>query len=361
MDKIWQSDWRSYTVVFFVSLLILMIGISADPSWKLDEVCYVGAARSFNAGTPSVNPEHPPLVKYLIALSIKTFGDSPLGWRFPSGLAGAIVALSGFGLSLRLTRTLRSAYAAWLLLMANGFLFVMSRMANLSIFELAFEMAGVWLFVVAIEKNAPFLFACSGALFGLSVASRWCGAVGLTVCGAYALVKNKRAVVDVLLMGSTAVATYAVTWIPLMVREHRSGTYLITANRFILHFHQFAVTDSRPGEPWFTWPTMFGQQESLTEMVANPVVAAFGLVALVVLLWNRKPLLPALYVAHIMQWAIVSSHWQHYYYYLEAFTWLTMALASAMQGVTIRRLKLDVIVLACALASASYPVWGALR
>jgi hypothetical protein len=106
---------------------------------------------------------------------------------------------------------------------------------------------------------------------------------------------------------------------------------------------------------------MFGQQESLTEMVANPVVAAFGLVALVVLLWNRKPLLPALYVAHIMQWAIVSSHWQHYYYYLEAFTWLTMALASAMQGVTIRRLKLDVIVLACALASASYPVWGALR
>jgi dolichyl-phosphate-mannose-protein mannosyltransferase len=71
-----------YVMVFFVSLMILTIGISADPSWKFDEVCYVGAARSFNAGTPSVNPEHPPLVKYLIALSIKAFGDSASGWRF---------------------------------------------------------------------------------------------------------------------------------------------------------------------------------------------------------------------------------------------------------------------------------------
>ncbi len=350
-----------YALVFLVSLAILTIGISADSSWKLDEVCYVGAARSFNAGIPSVNPEHPPLVKYFIALSIKTFGDRPLGWRFPSGLAGAIAALCGFGLSRRLTGSLRSAYAAWLLLMANGFLFVMSRMANLSIFELAFEMGGVWLLVVAIEQEAPLLFAWSGVLFGLSVASRWGGAVGLLVCGAYALWKNKRAVANVLLMGGTAVATYAVTWIPLVVREHRGGAYLIAANRFILHFHRFAVTDSRPGEPWFTWPITFDQQQSLTEMIANPVVASFGLVALGVLLWGRKPLLPALYVAHVMQWAIVSYHWQHYYYYLSAFTWLTLALANALQGAAMQRFKLDVTVLACALGSAAYPIFGALR
>jgi hypothetical protein len=281
--------------------------------------------------------------------------------EIPSGLAGAIVAMCGFGLSLRLTGSLRSAYAAWLLLMANGFLFVMSRMANLSIFELAFEMAGVWLFVVAIEKNAPNLFAFSGALFGLSVASRWCGLVGLTVCGTYALVKNRRTVLNVLLMGSTAVVTYAITWIPLLVREHRSGVYLITANQFILHFHRSAVTDPRAGEPWFTWPIMFDQQQSLTELIANPMVAAFGLVALTVLLWDRKPLLPALYVAHVMQSAIVSNHWQHYYYYLEAFTWMTVALAGAMRNITIRRLKIDVAVLTCALGSAAYPVWGALR
>jgi len=350
-----------YAMVLLASLTILTIGLSADPSWKLDESCYVGAARSFIAGTPTVNPEHPPLAKYFIALSIKTFGDTPLGWRFSCALAGAFAALSGFGLSLRLTRRLTSAYVGWLLLLANGFLFVMSRMANLSIFELAFEMGAVWLFVIAIEENAPSLFACSGVLFGLSVASRWGGAVGLMVCGSYALLKNRRMIPNVLLMGGAAVATYAVAWIPLLLREHRSVGYLITANQFILHFHRFAVTDPRPGEPWFTWPVTFNPQESLTEIVANPVVASCGLVALLVLLWSRKPLLPALYIAHLMQWAVVSFHWQHYYYYLNAFTWLTLALAVSLQSAMVRRFKLDVMVLAGAVGSATYPVWIALQ
>jgi dolichyl-phosphate-mannose-protein mannosyltransferase len=44
---------------------------------------------------PILSPTHPPLVKQLMAMSIRTFGDVPFGWRYPSVLFGslAIVAM----------------------------------------------------------------------------------------------------------------------------------------------------------------------------------------------------------------------------------------------------------------------------
>lgn len=347
---------KRYAMVFLVSLAILSIGIGANPLFQLDEVFYVGAARNFIAGTPSINPEHPPLAKYLIALSILALGDRPLSWRFPSALAGALVALCAFGLTLRLTRSLHSAYIAWALLLANGFWFVMSRMACLSIFELAFEAAGVWAFVIALEQKSLRWFAASGVLFGLSIGSRWSGLVGLAVCAAYALVYYRPALKSLALMLGSAVAVYVAGWVPLLIREHRSVQYLIAGNAFILQFHRHATNDPRPGEPWFTWITSLNLPDAATELTANPVICILGLLAIALLLWRRKPLLPALYVAHVAQWAITSSHWQHYYYYLEAFTWLTLALAVAMQGVTIQRLRADVLVTACAASLMAQPL-----
>ncbi len=354
------SAAKRYAIAFLVSVAILTIGISAS-SYKEDEICYVGAARNFIAGTASVNPEHPPFAKYLIALSIKVLGDRPLGWRFPSAVAGAGLVLSAFGLTLRLTRSLHSAYITWWLIAANGFWFTMSRIANLSIFELAFEAAAVWVFVKAIEEREPRWFACSGALFGLSVASRWCGVVGLAVCAAYALVYYRPVIKGLALTAGSALTVYVGSWVPLIVREHRNAFYLFTANAYILQFHRHATTDPRPGEPWWTWIFRLDLQEAPMELIANPVIGILGLVAITVLLWRRKPLLPALYIAHILQWAVVSYHWSHYYYYLEAFTWLTVALAVSMQDVKIGRVRLDITVAACALGAVAWPFWMVMR
>jgi hypothetical protein len=173
-------------------------------------------------------------------------------------------------------------------------------------------MAAVWVFVVAVEENARRWFVCSGALFGFSVASRWCGVVGLAVCTAYALVYYRSVVKNLALMAGSAIAVYVGSWVPLIVREHRNAHYLIAANTFILQFHRHATTDSRPGEPWWTWVVRFDLQEAPMELIANPVIGILGLAAIVALLWRRRPLLPALYLAHILQWAIVSTHWSHY-------------------------------------------------
>lgn len=340
-----------YAMVFLASLTLLMIGISTTPM-MFDESHYVGAARAFIAGTPSTNPEHPPLAKYFIALSIKTFGDHALGWRFPSALAGALAALSVFGLTWTMTRSLHTSYVAWLLTIANGFWFVMSRVAMLSIFELAFETAGVWALLFAVQEKKTRWFGFSGALFGLSIASRWCGVIGLAVCVVYALVYYrsffKSAAVSMTI--GTAILVYAVTWIPLIVREHRTTRYLLTANEYIFQFHRHVEGDPRLVEAWWTWIFRLRPQPSLSYLVGNPVVAILGIAAIVALLWHKKPLLPALYLAHIVQWAIAIRPLTYYYYYLEAFTWLTVALAVALQGVAMRRVRFDVVVTGCALA-----------
>ena len=363
------DNLKHYIAVFCVSLAILTAGVAADHTQRMDELLYINAARAFIAGTPSTNIEHPPFAKYLIAISIKIFGDTPLGYRFSSGLAGALIALSGFGLTLRLTRSRHSATIAWLLLLANGFLFVESRSANLIIFQTAFEVAGVWAFAIALEENAPGWLAWSawtwaGVLLGLSVASRWCGVTTLVVCGLYSLLRSRRVTKGLVLMAASSLAAYVVTWIPLLVREHRSLAYLFTANRYILVSHALYrqnMVDVRASDPWWAWMFRFDQPAGLMQLMANPFVASLGLLALLALLWQRKPLLPALYALHMIQWALAHSLPEYYYYYLDAFTWLTIGLAVAMHGVSFKRIQLDVIVTACALGSALWPLWIALR
>ncbi len=375
-----MTTLNRYAMVFLVSLAILLVGISIAPI-MFDEPAYVGAARNFIAGTPSINPEHPPLAKYFIALSIKTFGDYPFGWRFPSAIAGALLAVSMFGLTFRLTRNLHTSYVAWLLVVANGFWFVMGRVAMLSIFELAFEAAGVWAFMVAVQDNdnvqndgqkkntqpnnvqandvqakanAVRWFAFSGALFGLSIGCRWCGVVGLLVCFAYALLYYRPFVKSVAVMAATAIVVYIGSWVPLLLQERRTAHYLLTANAFIYEFHRHAQGDSRLGQAWWSWIFRLQPQPALGYLVGNPVVGVLGLAAVVVLLWQKKPLLPALYIAHVLQWAIGVKPLTFYYYYFEAFTWLTVALAVGLQGVAIRRVRLDVVTTACAAAVFVY-------
>jgi dolichyl-phosphate-mannose-protein mannosyltransferase len=342
-----------YALVFAVSLAIVVFRVSTAPM-MFDESAYVGAARNFIAGTASTNPEHPPLAKYFIALSIKVFGDAPFGWRFPSAIAGAFLALSLFGLTFRLARSWHSSLVAWLLVVANVFWYVMSRIAMLSIFELAFEATGVWAFMVAVQekdKNKTLWFGVTGALFGLSIGCRWVGAIGLFVCIAYALVYCRPSLKAAAVMMATAIAAYAASWVPLIVREHRTAYYLLTANAFILDFQRHAKGDPRISQMWWTWIFRLHPQPSLSYLVGNPVIGILGLAALVVLLWQRKPLLPALYFAHVMQWAIAIRPVTYYYYYFEPFTWLSVALAVAMQDITIRRVRLDVVVTGCALVA----------
>jgi predicted membrane-bound dolichyl-phosphate-mannose-protein mannosyltransferase len=121
-----------------------------DRSLIFDEAYYVNAARrllgwAVPEGGPYAdapagldpNSEHPPLGKLLIAASMSLFGDSPVGWRLPSILAGVVVV----GAVYLLVRSTGhgpwpAVYAAGVVMLDN-LLLVHSRIATLDVLFLA--------------------------------------------------------------------------------------------------------------------------------------------------------------------------------------------------------------------------------
>ena len=95
------------------------------------------------AREPMLNPMHPPLAKQMIALSINTFGDNPLGWRYPGTLFGALAIARVLS---RRTGAVQSSGAGDRRgphRFCNQMLFVQSRIAMLDTSALAFSLFAI--------------------------------------------------------------------------------------------------------------------------------------------------------------------------------------------------------------------------
>src|SRR6195256_3055400 len=173
-------------IIFFTAHLALLVGVTTPEKFYFDEVHYVPAARQILGpviSTPLLNPMHPPLAKQLMALSIRTFGDVPLGWRYPSVLFGSLALVAMYYCGLALFARRGPAVAAALLAFFNQMVFVQSRIAMLDIFALAFGLFGIAAFMHGFRKSRPHLwFALAGLAFGLSIACKWSGLFALATC-----------------------------------------------------------------------------------------------------------------------------------------------------------------------------------
>jgi dolichyl-phosphate-mannose-protein mannosyltransferase len=173
-------------ILFFAAHFALLAGVTTPDKFVFDEVHYVPAARQMLAPvlpSPILNPMHPPLAKQLIALSIRTFGDGPLGWRYPGVLFGSLAIVAIYLCGLALFGSQSPAVATALLAFFNQMLFVQSRIAMLDIFALAFGLFGVAAFMYGFRQRRPHLpFALAGLAFGLAAACKWSGLFPLAVC-----------------------------------------------------------------------------------------------------------------------------------------------------------------------------------
>src|SRR5260370_24910309 len=170
-------------IIFLAAHLALLVGVTTPEKFVFDEVHYVPAARQMlepDMSQPMLNPMHPPLAKQLIALSIRTFGDGPLGWRYPAVLFGSLAIVAIYLCGLALFASEEAAIAAALLAFFNQMVFVQSRIAMLDIFVLAFGLFGVAAFMHGFRKPRPHLmFALAGLAFGLSAACKCSGLFAL--------------------------------------------------------------------------------------------------------------------------------------------------------------------------------------
>ncbi len=173
-------------IVFLVAHAALLIGITTPEKFVFDELHYVPAARQMLEPVmpkPLLNPMHPPLAKQIIALSMRAFGDNPLGWRYPGTLFGALAIAAVYLCALALFRREEPAIAAALIACFNQMLFVLARTAMLDVFALTFSLFGIAAFLFGFRQGRPHLaFALSGFAFGLSAACKWSGMFPLATC-----------------------------------------------------------------------------------------------------------------------------------------------------------------------------------
>ncbi len=94
-----------------------------------------------------LNLEHPPLAKYLIALSMAFLGDRPLYWRIPSIACGALLVILTFLIVYEISRCDIAALLSAFLVAIDPLSRVMSSLAMLDIFVACFTALAL-LFVV---------------------------------------------------------------------------------------------------------------------------------------------------------------------------------------------------------------------
>src|SRR6266511_4207584 len=173
-------------VLFVLAHFAMLIGVTTPEKFYFDEVHYVPAARQMLEPVmpqPMLNPMHPPLAKQFIALSIHSFGDGPLGWRYPGVLFGSLAIVAVYLCGLALFAAQGPAIAASLLAFFNQMLFVQSRIAMLDIFALTFGLFAIAAFMHGFRRERPHLwFALAGLSCGFAIGCKWSGLFVLAVC-----------------------------------------------------------------------------------------------------------------------------------------------------------------------------------
>jgi predicted membrane-bound dolichyl-phosphate-mannose-protein mannosyltransferase len=108
----------------------------------------------------SLNPEHPPLVKYIIGLSMLTLGDQPINWRIPGIIAGSLTVLLVYLIVAKLINNKFIALPVYLFAFTDPVMKAMSSIAMLDIYAAFFVTLSAWL---ALRRNY-FLSAISVGL-----------------------------------------------------------------------------------------------------------------------------------------------------------------------------------------------------
>ncbi|MCU0948035.1 MAG: phospholipid carrier-dependent glycosyltransferase [Porphyrobacter sp.] len=364
--------------------LIIPLALGVAAAWRLslpsqpffDEIHYLPAAREvlhwWQTGTGGwVNPEHPPLGKYLLALGIALMGDDAIGWR----IMPLIFGMTALGAGMRAmwhASASRFACIAFGVLLASGFaLFVQTRIAMLDIFMAAFLLIAAWQFAAAIRQpeTGRWRLAVTGVMLGCAMASKWNAALlamlpGLTFliararAGRRRLFRSRRGapvpgitlIEACVWLGAVPLVVYALAFVPAygmgtplrpsLVSEHG----LIGAQIQMLHLQASVI---EPHTYMSTWPQWVlnsrgiwyfyeladGSQRGVL-LIGNPLTMLLGLPALAWCALAGSARRDAARLAAVIGYGVSLGLWviapkpvQFYYHYLMPGTFLLAALA----------------------------------
>ncbi len=362
-------------MIFVAAHFALLVGVTTPDKFYFDEVHYVPAARQMLAPANSealLNPMHPPLAKQLIALSIESFGDTALGWRYPGVLFGALAIVAVYLCGLVLFEAQGPAIAAALIAFFNQMIFVQSRLAMLDIFALAFVLLAVAAFMHGFRKPRPLLwFGLTGLACGLAIACKWSGLFVLATCIVIVAVvrlmqswhtgfadgnpddwyrpdlwpdfKSCQFAICFVLIPA---AVYLSTFVPIY---GFSISDILEAQRRIFGDNTTtAIAGHTYMSAWPSWPFLVRPVWYLFDKIGEDRIAAVVLLGNPVVLWPALPalafclrdwivtrrydafLILAFYFAPYLSWALLPRTLGFLYYYMPPATFASLALVYAL-------------------------------
>jgi dolichyl-phosphate-mannose--protein O-mannosyl transferase len=267
-----------------LALLLSTHRLTTPPKYVFDELYYVYTAQQYVGGyeaystavlpqdDPALEWTHPPLAKLIIAGSILTVGDNPIGWRLASvlfGVAGVcLTVLLGMGLSGQFAV---GAGAAGLLLLDNLYL-VESRtgMSNLIYAVLALAALAACYRAITLPLPAARLpLMLTGVFLGLAMATKW-SAAALWGWIAIALIwrgwqlmrepgakpgriaREWAAPAGLAMVGVPALI-YAASWLHFFVTGHNLAD-LFALHQDMFHYHRHLGVVHADSSAWWEWP-----------------------------------------------------------------------------------------------------------
>jgi dolichyl-phosphate-mannose-protein mannosyltransferase len=357
--------------IFFAARFALLVGVTTPDKFYFDEVHYVPAARQMLESAPStplLNPMHPPLAKQLIALSIRSFGDIPLGWRYPGVLFGSLAIVAMYLCGIALFAAQGPAMASALLAFFNQMVFVQSRIAMLDIFALTFGLFAIASFLHGFRKPRPQLwFALTGLACGLAIACKWSGLFVLATCMAIVAAIRLLQVWRTQFADGNADDWYRPDLWPDFRYTHFAACFLlIPAAVYLTPFVQLygwslsdileaqhrifgdntttAIAGHTYMSAWPSWPLLLRPVWYLFDKIGDDRIAAVVLLGNPLVLWPALPavavclrdwivtrradafLILSFYAGPYLAWALLPRTLGFLYYYLPSATLASLAL-----------------------------------
>ncbi len=163
IDRIRPRWWAPVTNPAVLLGLLLLTSFALRIVWLgnphdliFDEGYYVNAARvidnisvaphtQYSGSLAGVDPnrEHGPLAKVFIVVSIRAFGDNPLGWRLPSVIFGTLMIAAIYWVARAAGASAWVSLGAASLMAADNLFLVHARIATIDIFAVGMMLIGV--------------------------------------------------------------------------------------------------------------------------------------------------------------------------------------------------------------------------
>ncbi len=252
--------------IIAVSLFVRFYHLSQPNDVIFDEVYFPVFAQDYLTKTEFFDV-HPPLGKLIIAGSIYSLGNNPIGWRFINAVTGMLLLGVIAAFMYDATKRLLPTFLVLLLVAIDPMALVESRVGLINIYLAFFSILGLWQFWRWWQNPSRNLSLLIGLLAFVAAGSvKWIGFGTFAAALAFFFTtrwtrgqQNALRWWHLLLMVCIPILFYLAVFIPDMIMRHGTNAqrwieYFVWWHQNAFGYHAHLKATHPYGSEWWSWP-----------------------------------------------------------------------------------------------------------